>query len=189
MIARVAAIALTLVIFCAPMSGGAQKPVREEVVWVDGTAAPTDIGDMKAMAEVVVLAQYSGKQRLRKGADPTYVETNHTFELLEIFKKDATTPGVGQTIEVVMRGGVQEFATYTLHTRVHEEEPLIPNRRYVLFLQRLPGRQDDALLRPAWGNAGEGVFEVTGARVRPQSTVRRDHRGMPTATFLAELRK
>ena len=113
--------------------------------------------------------------------------TIHTFEVIEVLKAPSASLSAMDTVDVEMLGGIVEHPTFTVTARLQGQESLVPNRQYVLVLTSLPQRPG-SVFRPTWGNAGEGVFDITGERVRPLSTTRRQQRGMSTSTFLEELR-
>ena len=167
-----------------------QKPVREEAMWVDGSQPPATVAAMVADSEIVLVANYTGKERLRPDLTPTStISSLYEFEIVEVIKSTTVaTLQAGRVIEIQMFGGITETPKETLRTRVHGQERLIPKRQYVLFLNYLPWRSVGSFVK-AWGSPGEGIYELTGNRVRPLSTMRQEHRGQPADTFLAELRK
>lgn len=181
---------LTLFVVLSSVADTAQRPVREEAMWIDGSQPPATAAAMVADAEIVLVANYTGKQRLKPDLTPlSTISSLHEFEIVEVIKS-TTAPELksGDVIEIQMFGGITETAKETVHTRVHGEERLIPKRRYVLFLNYLPWRSVGNYVK-AWGNPGEGIYELTGNRVRPLSTMRQEHRGQTADGFLAELRK
>jgi hypothetical protein len=184
-------VAIVLIIIAVNQGVGvAQKPVKEEALWIDGSQAPPTVTDMVAGAQIVVVASYTGDERLHPDLRPTSIISSlYKFEIAEVIKSTigpALKPG--GSIEVEMFGGVTELPNETVHTRVHGEERLIPKRRYVLFLNYLPWRSIGNYVR-AWGHPGEGIYDISGNRVRPLSTTRREHRGKSAESFLAEIRK
>jgi hypothetical protein len=187
MMRRIVSVAIAAAL-CQPAFAAAQKPLKEEPLWVSGTVAPANPAEMKAAADVVLLARYTGQHRLKEASGrPEPVATTHTFEVIEVLKGAGVALSATDTVDVEMLGGIVEHPTFTVSTRLQGQESLVPNRRYVLFLTPLPQRPG-TVFRPTWGNAGEGVFDITGERVRPLSTTRRQQRGMSRTTFLEELR-
>src|SRR5688500_7331900 len=118
MLSRIATCAIAIIVL-GSHTGSAQKPVKEEAVWVSGPGAPASLSAMKAGADTVVFARYTGKQRLKESTGrPEPVTTNYAFEVIEALKYHHAVPGPGVAIEVETPGGVVEYPTYTLFVRV-----------------------------------------------------------------------
>jgi hypothetical protein len=107
-----------------------QKPVREEVAYVDHAPAPKTVPDMVSAAAAVVVAEYTGRSRLIEEDAAHPIMTSYTFRLVETIKRHGALPLDGDEMEVELHWGRQGASH--LH-RAHkggrdqgvEEEPYV----------------------------------------------------------------
>jgi hypothetical protein len=105
-----------------------QKPVREEVAYVDHVPGPQTVPEMVSAAAAVVVAEYTGRSRLIDDAARP-IMTSYTFRLVETIKRHGALPLDGDEIEVELHGGDKEHATYIERTRVAETRALTKNQK------------------------------------------------------------
>jgi hypothetical protein len=159
-----------------------QKPVREEVAYVDHAPAPRTVPEMVSAAAAVVVAEYTGRSRLIEENAAHPIMTSYTFRLVETVKRHGALPLDGDEMEVELHGGDKEHATYIERTRVAETRALKKNHTYVLFFA---WNLIQNKLQLAWGPS---LYDVAEGYVRSVDVLTLEHDGKTAAAFLAELR-
>jgi hypothetical protein len=158
-----------------------QKPVREEVAYLDHAPAPKTAPEMVSLAAVVV-AEYTGRSRLIEETAAHPIMTSYTFRLVETIKRHGALPLDGDDMEVELHGGDKAHATYIERTRVAETRALKKNHTYVLFFAWNLSQNKLVL---AWGPS---IYDVAEGYVRSVNARALQHDGKTSAAFLAELR-
>jgi hypothetical protein len=159
-----------------------QRPVREEVAYVDHAPAPRTVPEMVSAAAAVVVAEYTGQSRLIEENAAHPIMTSYTFRLLETIKRHGALALDGDEMEVELHGGDKEQATYIERTRVAETRALTKNHMYVLFFA---WNLIQNKLQLAWGPS---LYDVAEGYVRSVDVLTLEHDGKTAAAFLAELR-
>jgi hypothetical protein len=172
-----------LVLACSHLhAADLQKPVREEVAYVDHAPAPETVPEMVSAAAAVVVAEYTGQSRLIEENAAHPIMTSYTFRLVETIKRHGALPLDGDEMEVELHGGDKEHATYIERTRVAETRALQKNHTYVLFFA---WNLIQNKLQLAWGPS---LYDVAEGYVRSVNARALQHDGKTSAAFLAELR-
>jgi hypothetical protein len=172
-----------LVLACSHLhAGDLQKPVMEEVAYVDHAPAPETVPEMVSAAAAVVVAEYRGQSRLIEENAAHPIMTSYTFRLVETIKRHGALPLDGDDMEVELHGGDKEHATYIERTRVAETRALKKNHTYVLFFAWNLSQNKLVL---AWGPS---IYDVAEGYVRSVNARALQHDGKTSAAFLAELR-
>ena len=171
------AMAAMMVARCA---GPPDKPVRESIMNVDGRAAPADMSELLNAVSAVFVGRFTGNGRL---VDRSPIMTAYSFDVQEVIKYDPALPAVGGTVDVRLFGGDVDHSTYIERKHVDGTNPLVPDQRYVVFLNRgYPGGP----LLPAFAHGG--VYEIKGDVIEPLGASGSFHRNTPAETFLTLLR-
>jgi hypothetical protein len=160
-----------------------QKPVREEVAYVDHAPPPKTVPEMVSGAAAVVIAEYTGRSRLIEENAAHPIMTSYTFRLVETVKRHGALPLDGDEMEVELHGGDKEHATYIERTRMAETRALKKNHTYVLFFA---WNLIQNKLQLAWGPS---LYDVAEGYVRSVDVLTLEHDGTSAAAFLAELRR
>ena len=172
-----------LVLACSHLhAADLQKPVREEVAYVDHAPAPETVPEMVSAAAAVVVAEYTGQSRLIEENAAHPIMTSYTFRLVETIKRQGALPLDGDEMEVELHGGDKEQATYIERTRVADTRALKKNHTYVLFFA---WNLIQNKLQLAWGPS---LYDVAEGYVRSVNARALQHDGNTSAAFLAELR-
>jgi len=168
----------------------AGKPIKDEMLFVDGMGPPRTVREMKAAADAVVVARYTGishefpdRPARSQGAALPKFERLGEFEVLEVVKPHSVMPSSGR-IETDVPGSYQEFPRYILHTYADGVDEPLPGRTYVVFLRYL-GSRSEGTWRSAW--PGYSFYDVSGDY--PKGLARGfEFRERTTKGFLDDLR-
>ena len=111
------------------------------IVFVDGTGPPGSTADMVREAAAVVVARYTGRQRLEGSHEVAirdrYYSINYEFEILETLKSDPLLPsGTRTRLEINLREQERRAATGVMRTSLAGAVPLRPDHTYVAFFAR-----------------------------------------------------
>ena len=166
---------------------GAQKPVVEEPLFVDGSGPPATLAAMVKGADAVVVATYQRQARLVPGRrEGDLIFSIHAFEIVEVLKFSAAVGTSGDTLEVGFVGGVAEYRDRIVRQYTRGVSPLVPHRTYLIFLRWVPGRAEGDLV-PAWSVGG--IFDISEGRVQSLDEHGRRFENRGTASFVGDIRK
>jgi len=165
------------------------KPFGDGIVWVNYSPAPKSPGEMVREAAAVIVAKYTGKQRLletrREFAVDHVYSIKYEFEILETLKSDPLLPsGDRARLDIDLSEEERRTATHVMRTRLADAAPLRPDRTYVVFLARNSVRPE---LYLAW--VADGLYDVTAASVEPVNRRNRRHENLSAKAFLDILRQ
>lgn len=160
------------------------KPVQQRPVIVESIPPPSTLTEMVAQADAVVIAQATGRARLRRRMrDDSALESTHSFDVKEVIKYSASVPIAGEVLDLDVLGGTREYESYILSQFVTDWDPVLPNHRYLIFVRQLSNQLGERLV-PYWS---AGIFDITGNSVKSLDKTFRRYNDKTSAQFLGDV--
>lgn len=161
------------------------KPVKHSPVIVESAPPPSTLTEMVAQVDAVVIARATGRTRLkaRQRADSALLST-HSFDVEEVIKFSPAVPIAGEVLDLDLLGGTREYDSYILSEFVEDWDRILPNHRYLVFVQYLSNDFGERLI-PRWA---AGIFDITGNSAKSLDKRFRRYNNKASIQFLDDVR-
>src|SRR5687768_1720519 len=97
---------------------------------------PGTLTEMASYAHAVVIAQATGKTRLkRRQRDDSFLESTHSFVIEEVIKHNPAVPVAGEILDLDVVGGTKEYPSHIRSEVVDGWDAILPKHRYLIFVR------------------------------------------------------